>query len=186
MAIRIESRFVVPAALDRAWAILTDVPKIAPCIPGAEVTEVIDACTYKGRTRLKIGPVELMFNGEARLHDVDAAAYTSRLTARGVDSKGRGSVGSEMAFTLTAQGDTTRVDVTTEITLAGSVAQYGRGVGIIREVCNQLTQQFARNLAAQIEGRTDASAGGAVSAVGLVSGAVKSMVQRKSGTDPEK
>ena len=186
MAVRIESHFSVPAGLDQAWAILTDVPKIAPCIPGAEVTEVVDAWTYKGHARVRIGPVELLFKGEARLHDVDVAAHTSRLTARGADSKGRGHVQSEMRFALTAHGDTTRVDVTTDIALAGSVAQYGRGVGIIRELCNQLTQQFARNLAAQIEGRADAPASQAVSGVGLVASAVKAMVQGKSGTDPEK
>ena len=184
MGIQVQTSFVVPAGLDEAWRILVDVPKVAPCIPGAEITELIDAYTYRGLARVKIGPVQLVLNGVATLHDVDPAAHTSRLSAKGGDTKGRGSVQSEMRFALTEQGAQTRVDVATDITLAGTVAQYGRGVGIIREVCNQLTQQFARNLAAQIEGRGDIPTDRAVSALGLVSGAVKSLVQRKPGSDP--
>ena len=182
MSIKVDNSFLVPAQLEDAWAILIDVPKVAPCIPGAEITEVIDACTYKGLARVKIGPVQLVFNGEAKLHDVDPAAHTSRLSARGGDTKGRGSVQSEMRFALAPEADQTRVSVMTDITLAGTVAQYGRGVGMIRAVCNQLTAEFARNLAAQIEGRGDSAPGEPakpVSAIGVVSSAVKALVGKR-------
>jgi carbon monoxide dehydrogenase subunit G len=102
---------------------------------------VIDACTYKGLARVKIGPVQLVFNGEAKLHDVDPAAYTSCLSARGGDTKGRGSVQSEMRFALAPEAEQTRVRVSTDITLAGTVASTvaaGRFA-----VCNQLTASRA-------------------------------------------
>jgi carbon monoxide dehydrogenase subunit G len=180
MAIRVENSFLVPAGLEEAWAILVDVPRVAPCIPGAEITAVIDDVTYQGVARVKLGPVQLVFNGEAKLDEVDPVARTSRLIARGGDTKGRGSVQSDMRFALAPEGEQTRVSVTTDISLAGTVAQYGRGAGVIRELCNQLTAQFARNLAAQIEGRADTAPGQAVSALGLAAGVVKGMVGRKS------
>ena len=186
MTIKIENSFLVPAALERAWEILTDVPRIAPCMPGAELTEVVDATTYKGQARVKIGPVQLLFSGEARLHDTDAVARVSRLSIRGNDTKGRGSVQSEMSFTLLPEGDQTRVNVATELAFTGSVAQYGRGASLIKEICNQFANQFAANLAAQIQGGGEAVVQGEVkplSAIGLVSGAVRAMVTRKSDAE---
>ena len=186
MAIRIENSFVVPAPIEQAWAILTDVPRIAPCLPGAELTEVVDASTYRGQARVKVGPMQLVFKGEARLARVDAARHTSTMSIRGADTKGRGNVQSEMTFALAPEGDATRVAVTTELTLSGSVAQYGRGVGLIKELCNQYAAQFAENLAARIRDGESVPPGEAkpVSAISLVSGAVRSMVTRKSETPP--
>jgi len=185
MGIKVESSFVVPARIEDAWRILPDVPRIAPCMPGAEVTEVVDEHTYKGLARVKIGPMQLVFNGEARLHDLDPVAHTSHMSARGGDNKGRGSVQSEMRFSLLPEGEQTRVTVQTDIALSGAVAQYGRGAGMIKEICNQFAAQFARNLAAQVEGGGNVTAGGAakpVSAIGVVTGAVKAMVTRKIGS----
>lgn len=182
MAIRIENRFVVPAPVEQAWAMLTDVPRIAPCLPGAELTEV-DGSAYKGQARVKIGPMQLVFKGEARLTQADADARISKLSIRGADTKGRGNVQSEMTFALAPEGDATRVDVVTELTLSGSVAQYGRGVGLIKELCNQYAAQFAKNLAEQIQGGQTQAMPGEVkplSAVSLVSGAVRAMVARRS------
>ena len=182
MGIRIENSFVVPAPVEQAWEMLTDVPQIAPCLPGAELTEA-HGDVYKGQARVKIGPMQLVFKGEARLTQADAAARISKMSIRGADTKGRGNVQSEMTFTLAPDGDATRVDVVTELTLSGSVAQYGRGVGLIKELCNQYTAQFANNLAARIQGGASAAEPGAakpLSAVSLVSGAVRAMVTRKS------
>ena len=110
------------------------------------------------------------------------------MSIRGSDTKGRGNVQSEMTFALSPQGEATRVDVRTELVLSGSVAQYGRGVGLIKEICNQYAAQFAANLAARIEGGdADIAPGEAkpLSAVSLVSGAVRSMITRKSETPGE-
>lgn len=190
MGIKVENSFLVPATLDAAWRILTDVPRIAPCMPGAEITAIVDARTYKGLARVKVGPMQLAFSGEAKLESMDPATHTSKMSVRGADTKGRGNVQSEIVFALTAVAGGTRVDVVTEISLSGSVAQYGRGVGLIKEICNQFAAQFATNLAAQIEGGASANEpGGAakpLSALGLVGGAVRAMVTRTADGDPGK
>lgn len=188
MAIKVENSFLVPASIEEVWRLLTDVPRIAPCMPGAEITAVVDAQTYKGLARVKVGPMQLAFSGEARLHGLDEASHTSRMSVRGMDTKGRGNVQSEMVFSLAEQAGATRVNVVTEISLTGTIAQYGRGAGLIKEICNQFAAQFANNLAAQIEGG-DAAAGGAakpLSAIGLVGGAVRALVTRKSDGDDGK
>jgi carbon monoxide dehydrogenase subunit G len=187
MAIKVDSTFLVPASIDDAWTILTDVPRIAPCMPGAEITEAIDAHTYKGLARVKVGPMQLAFSGEAKLHDLDPAAHTSHMSIRGADTKGRGNVHSEMVFSLAGEAGSTRVNVVTEISLSGAVAQYGRGAGLIKEICNQFAAQFAKNLAAQIEsGGSAAAQAKPLSALGLVGGAVRAMVTRSSDDDPSK
>jgi carbon monoxide dehydrogenase subunit G len=148
---KIENSFHVPTGLDQAWAVITDVPRIVSCMPGAELTEAAPEGKFKGKTRVKIGPVALEFNGEAQLYDVDAEAHTMKVRSRASDAKGRGTVASDMGFALReesgAAGARTRVDVVTELTLTGAVAQYGRGAGLIKEVASQFTRDFAANLA---------------------------------------
>ena len=188
MGIRVENSFMVPTGIEQAWTILIDVPRIAPCMPGAELTEVVDATTYKGQARVKIGPVQLVFSGEARLHDTDPVNRVSKLSIRGSDTKGRGNIQSEMSFSLAAEGDQTRVNVVTDLTLTGSVAQYGRGAGLIKEICNQFANQFANNLAARIQSGDEGVAPGEakpLSAIGLVSGAVRAMVTCKTQSDTD-
>jgi len=188
MGIKVENSFMVPTGIEQAWTILIDVPRIAPCMPGAELTEVVDADTYKGLARVKIGPVQLLFSGEARLHDIDPVNRVSKMSIRGSDTKGRGNIQSEMTFALAAEGDQTRVNVITDLNLTGSVAQFGRGAGLIKEICNQFANQFANNLAAQIRGGSESIAPGEakpLSAIGLVSGAVRAMVTGKAQSDTD-
>ena len=147
---QIETSFAVPAPVDRAWALLTDVPRIVPCMPGARLTEVIDARTFRGTAAVKIGPMALSFAGEAKIEEQDEAARRVRVAARGNDTKGRGGAQATLAFVLIADGADTRVDITTDLQLNGAVAQYGRGVGLIKEIANQLVGQFAANLQAEI------------------------------------
>jgi carbon monoxide dehydrogenase subunit G len=148
---QIETSFAVPAPIDRAWAILTDVPRIVPCMPGAALTEVIDAQTFRGTAGVKIGPMQLSFAGEAKIEEQDAATHRVRVAARANDTKGRGGAQAKLAFVLVPDGAGTRVDITTDLQLNGAVAQYGRGVGLIKEIANQLVGQFAANLKAQID-----------------------------------
>lgn len=151
---KIENSFHVPAALEQSWEIITDVPSLVSCMPGAELTEVRPDGAYRGIARVKIGPVQLQFDGEARLHDVDAQAHTMKVRSRASDAKGRGSVASDMAFALAPEGSRTRVDVLTDLTLTGAVAQYGRGAGLIKEVANQFTRDFAANLESMVLTKT--------------------------------
>ena len=146
MAIRIENRFTVPARVERAWEVVNDVPRIVPCMPGAELTEVAADGTYRGKVKVKIGPVQLQFNGEAKLYDVDAAARRMKMRSRASDVKGRGTVASDISFAMAPRNGHTEVRVTTDLTLTGAVAQYGRGAGLIEEVANQFTREFAANL----------------------------------------
>ena len=172
---KVENSFHVPAGVDESWKIITDVPSLVSCMPGAELTEVAPDGAYRGIARVKIGPVQLQFNGEARLHDLDAKARTMKVRARASDAKGRGNVASEMAFALAPEGERTRVDVVTDLTLTGAVAQYGRGAGLIREVANQFTKDFAANLEAKV--RQTAPVRREISLLRLLFRALKSLLR---------
>jgi len=148
---QIETSFAVPAPVDRAWAILTDVPRIVPCMPGARLTEIVDPQTFRGTAGVKIGPMQLTFAGEAHIEEQDPAAHRVRVSARANDTKGRGGAQATMVFVLLPDGAVTRVDITTDLQLNGAVAQYGRGAGLIKEVANQIVGQFAANLRTQID-----------------------------------
>jgi len=100
---------------------------------------------------VKIGPMQLSFAGEAKIEEQDAAARRVRVAARANDTKGRGGAQAKLAFVLVPDGAGTRVDITTDLLLNGAVAQYGRGVGLIKEIANQLVGQFAANLKTQID-----------------------------------
>ena len=177
---KIENSFHVPASLEASWQIVTDVPSLVACMPGAELTETSPDGAYRGVARVKIGPVQLQFNGEARLYDVDPRAHTMKVRSRASDAKGRGSVASEMAFALAGEGERTRVDVLTDLTLTGAVAQYGRGAGLIKEVANQFTKDFAANLEKMVLTKTRSEAK-PISGVRLLLGALRAMVGRWLG-----
>jgi len=139
-----------------------------------------DSEAYRGIARVKIGPVQLQFNGEARLYEVDVGAHTMKVRSRASDAKGRGTVASDMAFALAAEGERTRVDVVTDLTLTGAVAQYGRGAGLIKEVANQFTKDFSSNLENMVLTKTKTSPQ-SVSALRLLFAALRSMVARWFG-----
>lgn len=153
---QLQNSFTVPAAPDAAWQVLLDVPRIAPCMPGAELTEVIGEHAYKGNAKLRVGPVNLTFSGTAEITALDAAARTATVHAAGNDTKGRGAAEADVVFALVEDGGQTRVDITTDLNLTGSVAQYGRASGLIDAIAGQIISDFARNLEAEIG--TDAGA----------------------------
>jgi hypothetical protein len=142
----IKNNFVVPLPPDEAWRVLIDIPRIAPCMPGAELTNIIDDRSFKGNVAVKLGPVALVFSGTARFEEVDDQAHTARVKAQGSDTKGRGGASAAVSFALSAVPEGTRVDVVTDISLSGMVAQYGRGIGIIQALATQLVNQFASAL----------------------------------------
>ena len=177
--------FVVPVPPERAWPLLLDVERIAPCLPGATLTELIDPRSFKGRATVKVGPVALTFDGSAKLVDVDDAAHTARLEARGSDAKGRGGAQAKARFALVPEGSGTRVTVDTHLVMNGAVAQYGRASGLMQEVANQLVTQFATNLAAQLDQAPDAAATApgapavnTVSGMGLIVASLRAIVVR--------
>lgn len=144
---QIKNNFEVPLGNEETWVVLQDIPLVAPCMPSAEylgMTE--DGLTHKIRISVKLGPVALVFAGTAKIDELDTAQKRALVKAQGSDIKGRGGASAAITFTLTPTDTGTRVDVVTDVALSGSVAQYGRGAGIIQGVSTQLVNQFASNL----------------------------------------
>ena len=145
-----DNSFEVPLPPDEAWAVLTDIRRIAPCMPGAELTDVVDERTYKGKIAVRLGPVALAFAGTVLFEEMDAASHIARVKAQGSDAKGRGGANAKASFRLEPAGAGTKVLVHTDLALSGSVAQYGRGAGMIQATAAQIMGQFANNLKAQL------------------------------------
>lgn len=145
-----DNAFDVPLAPDQAWAVLMDIPRIAPCMPGAELTEVVDAQNYKGKISVRLGPVALAFAGRVQIDAIDEANRSAKVKAQGSDAKGRGAANATASFRIEPAGNGSRVLIHTDLMLSGAVAQYGRGVGMIQATAAQIIGQFAGNLRAQL------------------------------------
>ena len=145
-----DNSFDVPLPPAQAWPVLMNIQGIAPCMPGAQLTEVVDDKTYKGNIAVRLGPVALTFAGLVKFEDIDNANHTARVRAQGSDAKGRGGANASAAFRLEPAGSGSKVLVHTNLTLSGSIAQYGRGVGIIQATAAQIMNQFAKRLKEQL------------------------------------
>jgi uncharacterized protein len=145
-----DNSFDVPLPPERAWALLMDIPRIAPCMPGAELSEVVDAQNYKGKIAVRLGPVALAFAGRVEIDAIDNANHSARVKAQGSDAKGRGAANATASFRIEPAGDGSRVLIHTDLMLSGAVAQYGRGVGMIQATAAQIIGQFAGNLRSQL------------------------------------
>jgi carbon monoxide dehydrogenase subunit G len=146
----IENAFAVAAPPDDLWAYLLDVEKIAPCMPGAELTETVDDTHWKGKLLMKFGPVAMSFAGDVELAERDDVAKRVVLKAKGMEQKGKGAANATVTSWLEpgeANGDTT-VKMTADITLTGAAAQLSRG--LLPEISKKLTQQFADCLQASM------------------------------------
>jgi carbon monoxide dehydrogenase subunit G len=145
---KIENSFEVPVSVEAAWELLNDVPRVVPCMPGAELTETLDDAHWKAKMRVKLGPVDLTFDTDIAREEADEGARRATLSARARELRGRGNASATIESTLAAAEGGTRVDIATELQMAGAVAQYGRG--IVNDVANQLTKSFAECLKAQL------------------------------------
>ncbi|MGH8907908.1 MAG: SRPBCC family protein [Egibacteraceae bacterium] len=138
----IENEFEVAAPIEQVWQYLLDVPRLAPCMPGAELTEVIGDDEFKGRVTAKMGPVSLRFAGTAKIVERDAVARRIVINATGSEEKGKGQASMLVTSTLMPSGTgTTRVKVAQNLTISGALAQYGRGM--ISDVTKVLMGSFA-------------------------------------------
>jgi carbon monoxide dehydrogenase subunit G len=146
----LQNSFEVPLPPNEAWEMLLDIERIAPCLPGARLTEVVDERTYKGEVSVRLGPVALTFSGQARFEEIDTGELKARVKAEGTDAKGRGGANAVVEFSLEPVDGGTRVKIRTDLMLSGSIAQYGRGVGMIQDVSAQLIDEFSRALRAQL------------------------------------
>jgi carbon monoxide dehydrogenase subunit G len=145
-----DNSFEVPLPPAQAWPVLMDIRRIAPCMPGAELTEAVDDTTYKGKISVRLGPVALVFAGLVKFEEIDNANHKARVRAQGADAKGRGSAQAVASFRLEPAGSGCKVLVHTDLSLSGAVAQYGRGVGMIQATAAALIGQFANALKAEL------------------------------------
>jgi carbon monoxide dehydrogenase subunit G len=153
-----DNSFEVPLPPEQAWAVLMDIPAITPCMPGAQLTDIVDPQTYKGQIAVRIGPVALTFAGTVKFEEVDNSNRSARVRAQGTDAKGRGSAQALATFRLEPSATGSKVLVHTDLTLSGAVAQYGRGVGMIQATASALMNQFANALKAQLARREPVAA----------------------------
>ena len=150
---QLENSFTVPVPVDEAWRVLLDIERIAPCMPGAAL-DTVDGDDFTGRVKVKLGPINLTYQGKASFIEKDEAAHKAVIDARGKDQRGNGTAAAVVTATLAAEGSITRVDVQTDLNITGRPAQFGRGV--MTDVGNKLLGQFAEKLAAQL-GEGDAA-----------------------------
>jgi hypothetical protein len=143
------NEFKVGASPDEAWAVLTDIGRIAPCMPGAELQEV-DGDDYKGVVKVKVGPITAQYKGVARFVERDDETHRAVLQAEGRETRGQGNASALITAQLTPDGDGTLVSVVTDLTIAGRVAQFGRG--ILADVSTKLLGQFASCLETKLAG----------------------------------
>ncbi|GAA1151587.1 SRPBCC family protein [Nocardioides aquiterrae] len=162
--------FEVAQPVDKVWAFFGDVPQVAACLPGAELTEDLGDDTYGGGVAVRMGPVKLEFDGKARIVERDDQAKRLVLDASGADRKGRGQASMTVTAVLTAAGRGTRVHLEQDLQLSGAAAQYGRGM--ISDVTTVLMGQFAANAQQRIDAleRGEAVAATAKPASGLAIG----------------
>ncbi len=159
----LEHSFTIPVPPEQAWAVLLDVEKVAPCMPGATVDSV-DGGEIKGRIKVKVGPVALTYAGTARFTEMDEQARKVVLEASGKETRGSGTAAATITSTLADEAGQTRVVVHTTMTVTGRPAQFGRGV--MAEVGGRVIEKFATNLAAQLSGGAAAPAVPAPAAAG--------------------
>jgi carbon monoxide dehydrogenase subunit G len=144
--VEFDNAFEVPVPPEQAWKLLMDIERIAPCVPGAALTQKVDDRTYKGTIAVKLGPVALTFAGQAKFEEMDEAAKRARVKAQGSDAKGRGGASATVGVHLEPSPKGAKVLIHTNLQLSGAVAQYGRGVGMVKDLAQAIIGQFAANL----------------------------------------
>jgi carbon monoxide dehydrogenase subunit G len=146
---KLEQSFEVAAPIADVWAALTDVQRVAPCLPGAEITESEEEGVYHGNFTVKIGPTTASYRGTLHMVSQDDEAHVATMQADGQDKRGQGGAKATIVSRLTEQGGATKVDVDTDFSITGRLARFGRG-GMIQDVSNKLLGQFAQCLQTQL------------------------------------
>ena len=158
----LQNSFVVPADIDTAWRTLLDVEAIAPCMPGATL-ESVDGDNFTGSVQVKLGPVNMTYGGKAHFVEKDEAQHRAVIQGTGKETRGSGTASALVTCQLVVESaDRTRVEVTTDLTVTGKPAQFGRGV--MQDVAGRIIDQFSANLESVIAARgarAEAEASGA-------------------------
>jgi uncharacterized protein len=146
--VELKNSFEVPAPPDRVWAFLLDVERVIPCMPGAELTEVVDEKNWKGKVSVKLGPVKMAFAGSVVMEERDDANRRVVLKGKGTETGGKGMVSAVVTSKVEPVGTGARVEILTDLKISGAAAQYGRGM--IADVSEHFTAQFAQAMAARL------------------------------------
>lgn len=146
---QLENSFVINASPDRVFAYLLDPGNVVGCVPGAELTEQVDPVTFKGKVKIKVGPITVAYSGTGRVVDRNDADRTAVLEGEGRETTGPGSGRGKATMSVAPEGDASRVKVVTEFTLTGRVAQFGRGV--IEDVSKRMVRDVAECIQANLQ-----------------------------------
>lgn len=146
---RLEQTFDVQAPLDQVWEALNDLERVAPCLPGAAIHSHDEEGTYHGTFTVKLGPMTAAYNGTIRVEEIDQAAHTATLKAKGTDKRGQGGANATIVNTLREHEGGTRVEAVTDFNITGRLAQFGRG-GMMQDVSNRLLRDFATCLSTRL------------------------------------
>ncbi|MGH2927438.1 MAG: SRPBCC family protein, partial [Solirubrobacteraceae bacterium] len=163
---KLEQSFEVTAPLERVWVALIDVERVAPCLPGAQVSGRNDDGSYDGTFKVKIGPTAAIYSGKLRMEQVDEERHTATMDAQGTDRRGQGGARATIVSSVAPVSEgVTQVSVATEYSITGRLARFGRG-GMIEEISNRLLREFARSLQEMLsgDGAAEVAAAGAVEA----------------------
>jgi uncharacterized protein len=140
---KLENEFRVDVPVEEAWRVLLDVERIAPCMPGAQL-QAVEGDEYRGIVKVKVGPITAQYKGAARITEVDDVNHRAVIQAEGRDTRGQGNASATVTANLQPDGDGTRVNIDSDVTITGKVAQFGRGV--IADVSGKLVDQFVASL----------------------------------------
>ena len=152
---QISQSFTVQFPRDRVWQALGDVERVIGCMPGASLTKPPEGGKVSGQMKVKLGPITAAFAGEGEL-TMDDATHTGTIHGEGRDQKNNSRTKADVTFAAVEQGGATRVDLTVDFTLTGTLAQFSRGA-IVQEIANRLTAEFARNLEARLAAEAPAT-----------------------------
>ena len=159
---KLEQSFEVAAPIDEVWAALNDLERVAPCLPGASITEHDDDGTYHGTFQVKLGPTTAAYRGTIKIESADEATHTATLKARGTDKRGQGGANATIVNTLTEHGGATTVEAVTDFSITGRLARFGRG-GMMEDISNRLMRDFATCLSSRLADAPTAPSGEEVS-----------------------
>ncbi len=166
MKTTIEKEFVLPEGIEMVWAYLSDPTRIVGCVPGASLTEKGDEKNYKGQVTTSFGPVKASYNGAIEIVELNQETYTMVLQGKGIDSKGKGRAEMTMKGVLLPAGNETSVKFVMDISVVGMLAQFGSR--LIKDVSDQLLNQFMGNFKDLLAGKTVDNKMSAASMVGTV------------------
>ena len=155
---KLEQSFEVAAPIDQVWHALNDLERVAPCLPGAAITDHDEDGTYHGTFQVKLGPTTAAYRGTIKIEDADESTHTATLKARGTDKRGQGGANATIVNTLSEHDGGTTVEAVTDFTITGRLARFGRG-GMMEDISNRLMRDFATCLSSRLADAPTAPSG---------------------------